>query len=940
MTTDTLEAPERPHPVPSPPDRAARAGRGWRPALRIARRTIRRNLGRSLLIATLVGVPVAGATVVDGLYRTFSSPERDAYRGIADGDALVEVTPFESLDELYYPSPWGGGWSDDWDRREPADVDLSVLLPADTLLIPAPLTFYGVRIERDDGTIRAEAMSVELGHPLTDNRARLVSGEWPTRPDQVLVSEPLADRLNLLEGGQLRPDATLTLHSGPTVTVTGIGLDPFWTRGEQLFAAPDSSAAGYFAADDATGHLGSIWRHDSGMAYIATFPAGTDMDALWQDMAEQGVRVVPRAAFLDPEHYLPWEHPSSLYVDAEVLAGIGLVAMVIGLGLLEVVLLAGAAFAVGARRQVRDLGLVATSGGTARQVRRVVRAQGLVLGLLGAAIGLVVGLILTVGGKPLWQWISGSLIDEWKFGPLELAVAAAVGLLSGLAAAIVPARGAARLRPVDALAQRFRTTPLEARLPRAGLLLLAAGSVGALLASRIAAGELADYSTRIEEAAGTGVWVQEPPNMVVYIAVQLLGAVLAVAGLIMIISPLIAYVARRLRGLPLSARYAARDAARHLHRTTPAVAAIMIVVASATGLSIGLQGVMRVAELRYAPMLPDNVMQISAEVTDDDHAANFLTNAESIAALLPGAVVVPSEMPVAGHSPWGREPLHVWPTESWYESCDGYACDAHGGVVRIGSAETYELLLGNPPDRAVRDALDGGAVAVFSSAYLESDGEVRLTGWDADGREVAFGNAPAEVLDYDGAFHTSLPAALMSAETAEQYGLEVELDGVFISFDSSATEDDIDAALDAADRLGYVPAVERGCQWCGVPLAAVLALVVGAALVTIVGVGVTVALAAAEGRADLATMAAVGAPPRRRRAITAWQALVVGGLGTLLGMALGVYYAFLIWPAIGSPEFIVPWTSVALIGLAVPLLAMAIAVIFTPSRLPMIRRVD
>ncbi|HSI94053.1 MAG TPA: hypothetical protein VK925_11165, partial [Jiangellaceae bacterium] len=505
MTTDTLEAPERPHPASNPPDRPTRAGRGWRPALRIARRTIRRNLGRSLLIATLVGVPVAGATVVDGLYRTFSSPERDAYRGIADGDAFVEVTPFESLDEHYYPHPWGGGWSDDWVRREPAEFDLPAVLPTGTTLGPAPAMFYGVRVERDGGTIRVEAVSVELDHPLTTHRARLVSGEWPARPDQVLVSRPLADRLELLEGGQLRSGAVLALHEGPTLEVTGIGLDPFLTRGEQIFAAPDSPAAEHFAADGAVGELGFVWRHDGGIAYIADFPPGSDVDALWRDLVEHGVRVVPRAAFLDPEHYLPWES-ASLYVDSEVLAGIGLVAMVIGLGLLEVVLLAGAAFAVGARRQVRDLGLVATSGGTARQVRRIVRAQGLVLGLLGAALGLVVGLVLTVGGKPLWQWISGSLIDEWKFGPLELTVAAAVGLLSGLAAAIVPARGAARLRPVDALAQRFRTTPLEARLPRAGLLLLAAGSVGALLASRIAAGELADYGTRIEEAAGTGVW--------------------------------------------------------------------------------------------------------------------------------------------------------------------------------------------------------------------------------------------------------------------------------------------------------------------------------------------------------------------------------------------------------------------------------------------------
>ena len=61
-------------------------------ALRIARRGIRRNLGRSLLIAVLVGVPVAGATMVDVLARTLSAPERDAQRAMGSADAQVTVT--------------------------------------------------------------------------------------------------------------------------------------------------------------------------------------------------------------------------------------------------------------------------------------------------------------------------------------------------------------------------------------------------------------------------------------------------------------------------------------------------------------------------------------------------------------------------------------------------------------------------------------------------------------------------------------------------------------------------------------------------------------------------------------------------------------------------------------------------------------------------------
>ena len=73
---------------------AARDGAmsGWRPALRIARRTVMRSRARSLLIAILVGLPVAGATYADVLARTYSSHERDAQRTVGSADGAVTVT--------------------------------------------------------------------------------------------------------------------------------------------------------------------------------------------------------------------------------------------------------------------------------------------------------------------------------------------------------------------------------------------------------------------------------------------------------------------------------------------------------------------------------------------------------------------------------------------------------------------------------------------------------------------------------------------------------------------------------------------------------------------------------------------------------------------------------------------------------------------------------
>ena len=61
-------------------------------------------------------------------------------------------------------------------------------------------------------------------------------------------------------------------------------------------------------------------------------------------------------------------------------------------------------------------------------------------------------------------------------------------------------------------------------------------------------------------------------------------------------------------------------------------------------------------------------------------------------------------------------------------------------------------------------------------------------------------------------------------------------------------------------------------------------------------------------------------------------------MGCALGVAFGTFVAFTVRATTGSPDFVVPWANLAVTAIAVPLLAMAIAAAFTPSRLPLVRR--
>jgi putative ABC transport system permease protein len=96
--------------------------------------------------------------------------------------------------------------------------------------------------------------------------------------------------------------------------------------------------------------------------------------------------------------------------------------------------------------RTREIGMLRAVGMTRRQVRRMVRWEGVITALLGGVIGIVLGIVL---GALLVARID---LITFSLPVSSLVVFALATMLVGVVAAIFPARRAARLQPLEALA--------------------------------------------------------------------------------------------------------------------------------------------------------------------------------------------------------------------------------------------------------------------------------------------------------------------------------------------------------------------------------------------------------------------------------------------------------------------------------------------------------
>jgi len=383
------------------------------------------------------------------------------------------------------------------------------------------------------------------GHSWTSARLTpftLVAGRAPQSGTDVVVDRALARRAHLAPGDRVTVQST----SAPrTYRVSGVAAPAGGDLARQTSLFFDEAEAGRLAA------------HPGQVAALAVLPApGRTLDpaALRQALAGTSAQVHTG------DGRGPVEFPDASRARIQLISMGGAIG---GTALLVAVLVVVGTFALSLRQRRHELALLRSVAATARQLRRLIGREALLVGAVAGGLGAVAGL-------PLAHWLLGRFTDMGTIpatlrpsvGLLPMAAGAVATTAGAWAAARVCARRITRLTPAQAMAESVLEHGRSAGRTVAGLVLLAGG--GALV------GVLSVLHT---EPAATPVTFLTV--VVLAAAVSLLGPVLVRAGAALLAGP-----------LRLGGRFPGVLARRNLRgnaaRTAAAVTPLALLVAMAS----------------------------------------------------------------------------------------------------------------------------------------------------------------------------------------------------------------------------------------------------------------------------------------------------------------------------------------------------------------------
>ncbi len=511
-------------------------------------------------------------------------------------------------------------------------------------------------------------------------------------------------------------------------------------------------------------------------------------------------------------------------------------------------------------QRTREMALLRAVGATGAQVVRMVVVEALIVGVVASAIGLAVGFFVAVGLQGLMSAAGFDLPSTaLELAPRTILIGMAVGVLVTVAAAILPARRAARIPPVAALtgvaAQRTGSLGKRAQL---GALTLAAGIALVL----VGLFEPVDVGVNPLLVVGLG-------GLVTFVGVSVLS--------VLVVEPVARLVAAPILALgKVSGRLARDNAIRRPRRTA----------ATASALMIGL------ALVGFFFILGASIKATTGAAIESTLRADYVITVEGFSGGLPPAFAGElAELPEVGAVTPLR--LNFWNRDGSDEI-----------LVGIDAATADDTIFLDVQDGSLA-ALAGGGVFVFDDTAANE-------GWEVgDTIPMGFAATGLQQVPVVGTFaeRNALPQGspfLVGLDFYEQNFSE-QLDfAIGLRVGGDADPGAARAAIEAlADRYPSA-VVEDQAEFresqegqVDVLLNLFNGLLLLAVIIALFGITNTLVLSVYERTREIGLLRAVGMSRWQVRRMVLWESIVVAVMGGLLGAVVGVFFGIVVVAALG-----------------------------------------
>ena len=373
------------------------------------------------------------------------------------------------------------------------------------LQVPGSVTTFQLRAQNPAGP---------FGQPMLS----LVSGHYPTGPGQVALTPDLARELGLTTGGVWRQGG-----GAPARRVTGIVQNPQDLVDEFALVTPGQ----------------------------VTHPTQ--------------VTVLFNAHGADPSHIGPSAQSRATATQQNSINPETILLALATVGMLLIALVGVGGFTVLAQRRLRALGLLGSLGATDKNIRLVIRANGIVTGLAGALLGTAIGIAAWLAYRPRVEASANHMIAPLALPWAVIGPAIGLAVLATWFAASRPAKAMSRVPVVTALSGRPAPPKKVRRSAIPGLICIGAAFV--VLGMSGASG-------------GNGSGMLE----------VVLGFAALIAGIILLAPTCLTLLARLAPRTPVAVRLALRDLSRYRARSGSALAAISVSVMIAVVVTVAAAG--------------------------------------------------------------------------------------------------------------------------------------------------------------------------------------------------------------------------------------------------------------------------------------------------------------------------------------------------------------